>query len=350
MIFRQLFDPQSSTYTYILGDEVSREAIIIDPVFEQVRREIALLEELDLKLVATLDTHVHADHVTGAWLLKAQTGAKIALSPKSGARGADLYLAHGDRVSFGKRYVEARATPGHTEGCTTYVLDDRSAAFTGDSLLIRGCGRTDFQRGSAAELYRSVQAQIFSLPDNCAVYPGHDYAGCTSSSVAEEKKFNPRLGQGIREDDFRGFMENLGLAHPKQMEIAVPANLQCGQPQAAAPEEADWGPVHTTFAGVPEVEPHWVEENLRNVHLIDVREPQEFNDALGHAPGAVLIPLGQLPQRFREIPKDKPVAIICRSGARSARATLFLRQNGFDRVANVSGGMLRWRTQNLTVE
>jgi rhodanese-related sulfurtransferase len=230
------------------------------------------------------------------------------------------------------------------------VLDDRSAAFTGDSLLIRGCGRTDFQRGSAAELYRSVQAQIFSLPDNCAVYPGHDYAGCTSSSVAEEKKFNPRLGQGIREDDFRGFMENLGLAHPKQMEIAVPANLQCGQPQAAAPEEADWGPVHTTFAGVPEVEPHWVEENLRNVHLIDVREPQEFNDALGHAPGAVLIPLGQLPQRFQEIPKDKPVAIICRSGARSARATLFLRQNGFDRVANVSGGMLRWRTQNLTVE
>jgi sulfur dioxygenase len=350
MIFRQLFDPQSSTYTYILGDEVSRQAIIIDPVFEQVRREIALLEELGLKLVATLDTHVHADHVTGAWLLKAQTGARIAMSAKSGAKGADLYLAHGDRVSFGKRHVEARATPGHTEGCTTFVLDDQSAAFTGDALLIRGCGRTDFQRGSAAELYRSIQAQIFSLPDSCAVYPGHDYAGCTSSSVGEEKKYNPRLGQGIREDDFRGFMDNLGLAHPKQMEIAVPANLQCGHPQGAAPAEADWGPVHTTFAGVPEIEPQWVEENLRNVYLIDVREPQEFNDALGHAPGAVLIPLGQLPQRFQEIPKDKPVAIICRSGARSARATLFLRQNGFDRVANVSGGMLRWRTQNLTVE
>jgi glyoxylase-like metal-dependent hydrolase (beta-lactamase superfamily II)/rhodanese-related sulfurtransferase len=350
MIFRQLFDPQSSTYTYILGDEASREAIIIDPVFEQVRRENALLEELGLKLVVTLDTHVHADHVTGAWLLKALTGARIALSAKSGAKGADLYLAHGDRVSFGNRHVEARATPGHTEGCTTFVLDDRSAAFTGDALLIRGCGRTDFQRGSAVELYRSIQAQIFSLPDNCAIYPGHDYAGCTSSSVGEEKKFNPRLGQGIREDDFRGFMDNLGLAHPKQMEIAVPANLQCGQPQGAAPAEADWGPVHTTFAGVPEIEPQWVEENLRNVHLIDVREPQEFNDALGHAPGAVLIPLGQLPQRFQEIPKDKPVAIICRSGARSGRATLFLKQNGFDRVANVSGGMLRWRTQNLTVE
>jgi glyoxylase-like metal-dependent hydrolase (beta-lactamase superfamily II)/rhodanese-related sulfurtransferase len=350
MIFRQLFDPQSSTYTYILGDEASRQAIIIDPVFEQVRRELALLEELGLTLVATLDTHVHADHVTGASLLKAQTGAKIALSAKSGAKGADLYLAHGDRVSFGKRHVEARATPGHTEGCTTFVLDDQSAAFTGDALLVRGCGRTDFQRGSAAELYRSIQAQIFTLPDHCAVYPGHDYAGCTSSSVGEEKNFNPRLGQGIREDDFCGFMDNLGLAHPKQMEIAVPANLQCGQPQGAAPAEADWGPVHTTFAGVPEIEPQWVEENLRNVHLIDVREPQEFNDALGHAPGAVLIPLGQLPQRFQEIPKDKPVAIICRSGARSARATLFLRQNGFDRVANVSGGMLRWRTQNLTVE
>jgi glyoxylase-like metal-dependent hydrolase (beta-lactamase superfamily II)/rhodanese-related sulfurtransferase len=350
MIFRQLYDPQSSTYSYILGDETTREAIIIDPVFEQVRREVALLQELDLKLVATLDTHVHADHVTGAWLLKERTGAKIALSAKSGAKGADIHLKQGDRVAFGKRFVEARETPGHTNGCMTFVLDDQSAAFTGDALLIRGCGRTDFQQGNASSLFHSIHQQIFSLPDNCTVYPGHDYAGSTSSSVGEERRYNPRLGKGIREEDFRGFMDNLGLPHPKQMDIAVPANLQCGRPPEPLPSEAAWGPVHTTFAGVPEIAPQWVEENLGNVHLIDVREPQEFNDALGHAPGAVLIPLGQLPQRFQEIPKDKPVAVICRSGARSARATLFLRQNGFDRVANVSGGMLRWRTQNLKVE
>lgn len=349
MLFRQLFDPQSSTYTYILGDEASREAVIIDPVFEQARREMALVEELGLKVVATLDTHVHADHVTGAWLIRRKLGSKIALSGKSGARGADVYLSHGDRIRFGNRHLEARATPGHTSGCMTYVLDDKSMAFTGDALLIRGCGRTDFQQGSASTLYHSIHEQIFTLPDNCVIYPGHDYSGSTSSSVGEEKKFNPRLAKSIREDDFRGFMDNLGLAHPKLMEIAVPANMKCGEPDGPVTDTADWAPIHTTFAGVPEVTPQWVEENLKSIHLIDVREPQEFNDALGHAPGAVLIPLGELPERLNEIGKDKPVAIICRSGARSARATLFLKQNGFDRVANVSGGMLRWRTQNLAV-
>ncbi|MEQ1756086.1 MAG: rhodanese-like domain-containing protein [Micropepsaceae bacterium] len=349
MIFRQLFDPQSSTYTYILADERTREAVIIDPVFEQARREIALIGELGLKVVASLDTHVHADHVTGAWLLRQSLGSKIALSGKSGASGADIYLAHGEKVPFGSRHVEARATPGHTNGCMTYVLDDGSMAFTGDALLIRGCGRTDFQQGSAHTLFHSIHDQIFSLPDNCVIYPGHDYNGSTSSSVGEEKKFNPRLATSIREDDFRGFMDNLGLAHPKLMEIAVPANMKCGQPERSVGEVAQWAPIHMTFAGVPEVTPQWVEENLKNIQLLDVREPQEFNDALGHAPGAFLIPLGELPHRLNEIGKDKPVAIICRSGARSARATLFLKQNGFERVANVSGGMLRWRTQNLSV-
>ena len=350
MIFRQLFDPQSSTYTYILGDDVTSEAIVIDPVFDQVRREASLLEELGLKLVSSLDTHVHADHVTGAFLLKEKLGSKISIAAASGAKGADRFLTHGDRVNFGARYVEVRSTPGHTQGCLTFVLDDLSTAFTGDALLIRGCGRTDFQQGSASALYQSINGQIFSLPDSCTIYPGHDYVGSTSSSVGEEKKYNPRLGSGIGEGDFRGFMENLGLAHPKLMEIAVTANMKCGAPDARQELEADWAPVHTTFAGVPEITPQWVEENLRNIYLIDVREPSEFNDALGHAPGAVLLPLGQLPERFQEIPKDKPVAIICRSGARSARATLFLRQNGYERVANVSGGMLRWRTQNLAVE
>src|SRR5688572_20285770 len=186
MIFRQLFDPQSSTYSYLLGDERSGEAVLIDPVFEQARRDRALIAELGLNLACTLETHVHADHVTGAWLLKQRLGSRIALSAASGAQGADVTLAHGDRVACGSRYLEARETPGHTNGCLTYVLDDESMAFTGDALLIRGCGRTDFQQGSARTLYRSVHSQIFTLPSSCLLYPGHDYRGLTVTSVDEE--------------------------------------------------------------------------------------------------------------------------------------------------------------------
>jgi glyoxylase-like metal-dependent hydrolase (beta-lactamase superfamily II)/rhodanese-related sulfurtransferase len=350
MIFRQLFEPQSSTYTYLLADEATRDAIMIDPVFETARRDAALIEELDLRLLTTLETHVHADHITGAWLLKARLGSKIALSKDSGAAGADVNLGPGDRVPFGKRHVEARATPGHTNGCMTYVLDDKSAAFTGDALLIRGCGRTDFQQGSAHRLFHSVREQIFTLPAACLIYPGHDYAGSTVSSVAEETAHNPRLGAHIREDDFCGYMDNLGLAHPKKMDIAVPANLKCGKPDTPIAPDADWGPVHVTYAGVPEITPQWVEEHGREVQVLDVREPIEFNAELGHIAGAILSPLGELPAHLARLDKAKPVVAVCRSGARSARATLMLQQCGFTRVANLSGGMLRWRAQNLPVE
>ena len=152
LVFRQLFDPQSSTYTYLLGDRPSGQAVLIDPVFEQVRRDTALLSELGLKLIATLETHVHADHVTGAWFMKQRTGSKIMLSAASGAEGADRYLGQDDVVGFGGRRLLVRATPGHTNSCLTYVLDDRSMAFTGDCLLIRGSGRTDFQEGDAAAM------------------------------------------------------------------------------------------------------------------------------------------------------------------------------------------------------
>ena len=154
LIFRQLFDQQSSTYTYLLADPGSHEAVLIDPVFDQARRDRALIKELGLKLLWTLETHVHADHVTGAWLHRQRLGSRIAISAASGAEGADRTLAQGDRIEFGRRSLEARATPGHTNGCMTYVLDDRSMAFTGDAVLIRGCGRTDFQQGSAHALYR----------------------------------------------------------------------------------------------------------------------------------------------------------------------------------------------------
>jgi sulfur dioxygenase len=350
MIFRQLFEPQSSTFTYLLADSATREALLIDPVFEQARRDAALVEELGLELAWTLETHVHADHVTGAWLLKERLGSRIAISAASGAEGADRYLEPAEKIIFGRRHVEARATPGHTSGCMTYVLDDRSMAFTGDALLIRGCGRTDFQQGDPQTLFRSVRGQIFTLPDHCTLYPGHDYRGLTATSVAEEKRYNPRLGEAILEQDFVGYMKHLGLPHPKQMALAVPANLKCGKPQKPLSANPDWALLVYTFAGIWEVQPGWLEEHLREVQVLDVREPDEFNGPLGHVPGAMLIPLGSLVQEQDRLGKEKPIVVVCRSGARSAQATQTLGKAGFDKVANLSGGMLRWRAQGLQVE
>ena len=350
LIFRQLFDPQSSTYTYLLADSRSREAVLIDPVFEQARRDAALLRELELKLVATLETHVHADHVTGAWLLKHQCGSSIMLSAESGATGADRYLAHGDHVQFGERWLETRSTPGHTHGCVSFALDDESMAFTGDCLLIRGSGRTDFQQGDARTLFRSVRDRIFSLPEGCLIYPGHDYRGLAATSVGEEKLYNPRLGEAIGEQDFVGYMKNLGLAHPKLMDHAVPANLKCGKPEKTTTQNPEWAPLTYTFAGIWEVQPNWLEEHAGEVQVVDVREPDEFNGPLGHVEGARLIPLGTLGQSMTALKKEKPIVAVCRSGARSAQATQVLTQAGFDKVANLSGGMLRWRAQRFPVE
>lgn len=352
LVFRQLFDPTSSTYTYLLGCSVSKEALLIDPVFEQARRDAALIGELGLTLAWTLDTHVHADHVTGAWLLKQRLGSRIALSAASGAAGADRLLQDGDRIEFGRRSLEVRATPGHTSGCVTYVLDDESMAFTGDCLLIRGSGRTDFQQGDPRALYRSVRSRIFALPEGCLLYPAHDYRGLTVSSVAEEKRFNPRLGGEVGENDYVGYMKNLDLPHPKKIDEAVPANLRCGQPGngASAPAEPGWAPLRFTFGGVWEVEPHWLEENLAKVRVVDVREPAEFSGPLGHIRGATLVPLGELSARAKDLPKDRPVVAVCRAGSRSAHATAILQKAGITDVANLPGGMLRWRAEGRTVE
>ncbi|MFM2128625.1 MAG: hypothetical protein RL477_171 [Pseudomonadota bacterium] len=345
-------DAQSSTYTYLLADADTREAVLIDPVFEQARRDAALVEELGLRLLATLETHVHADHVTGAWLLRQRLGSKIMLAAAGGASGADRLLAAGDEIRFGRHCLTVRETPGHTNGCLTYVLDDETMAFTGDCLLIRGCGRTDFQQGDAHKLYRSVHHQIFTLPDDCLLYPGHDYRGLMVTSVAEERKYNPRLGGDIGEGDFVGYMNNLGLPHPRQMDIAVPANLKCGRPDAAggSGKAPDWAPLHFTFAGIWEIDPLWLEEHLGDVQVLDVREDSEYHGALGHVPGARLIPLGELAARLSELAKDKPVVAVCRSGGRSAQAVVMLGKAGFDRVANLPGGMLRWRALDLATE
>ncbi len=352
MIFRQLFDLQSSTYSYLLGDQATRQAILVDPVFEQARRDAALIQELGLQLVATLETHVHADHVTGAWLLKHQLASQILVSATGGASGADRELAPGEQVRFGQRYLEVRATPGHTHGCVTYVLDNEAMAFTGDCLLIRGSGRTDFQQGDAHAMYRSVRGVILTLPSTCLLYPAHDYRGLTVTSVDEERRFNPRLGGDIGESDFVGYMDNLGLPHPKLIDIAVPANLRCGRPDADVPLAAEpgWAPLTFTFAGIWEIQPRALEEIAQKVQVVDVREPSEFQGSLGHIRGATLIPLGELSARSGEIARERPVVTVCRSGARSAQALVLLQKAGFAQIANLAGGMLRWRAEGYAVD
>ena len=229
MIFRQLYDRETCTYTYLLGCRNRSEAVLIDPVLEHVDRDASLLEELGLTLVATLETHVHADHITGGGGLRERTGAKYGVSAAGNVVGAELQLVDGAMVSFGDHKLEVRATPGHTSTCLSYYVSEVGMIFTGDALFIRGCGRTDFQEGNARTLYRSVHEQILSLPEGTLIYPGHDYKGRTVSTVAEEREFNPRLGGGRSEDDFTVIMDGLNLDLPKKIAVAVPANQRCGE-------------------------------------------------------------------------------------------------------------------------
>lgn len=226
MIFRQLFDPASSTYTYLLGDEVAQEAVLIDPVKEHAERDKALLAALGLKLRYIVETHVHADHITGASALKAATGAETVVALDCGTTGFDCMLVDGDEVCFGDETLRAIHTPGHTPGSTSYLWRDR--VFTGDTLLIGGCGRADFQKGDVHALYRSITQKLFVLPDETLVYPGHDYKGRRISCVGEEKATNPRLA-GKSEAAFVDIMNNLNLPKPKRIDEAVPANLLAGR-------------------------------------------------------------------------------------------------------------------------
>ena len=352
LIFRQLFDAASSTYTYLLGCAATREAVLIDTVFEQHLRDRALVDELGLRLVAVLDTHCHADHVTGAWLMQQATGCRVGISRRYGdaLEGADLRLDHGDRVAFGRHHLEVRATPGHTDGCLTFVHDHPKLAFTGDCLLIRGAGRCDFQQGHAGALFHSITEQIFSLQDDCAVFPAHDYSGRTMSSVHEERAHNPRIGGHADERDFVGFMENLHLPHPKQLAVAVPANLRSGKPaDAKVPPLADWAPVRQTYAGLIEVEPEWVAEHLDDVLLLDVRQHEELDERLGRIAGARILPLSEFKGQLDALPRDRPVVAVCHAGVRSGQATVLLKQGGFTRFANLRGGMLAWNQLGLPV-
>jgi len=228
-VVQQLFDPDTSTLTYVIGCRSSGEAVLIDPVLEQKDRDLNTLDELGFTLKYVINTHCHADHVTsGGAIRKERPAVKTIIAAASGA-SADQHVGHGDSVAFGELQLEVRATPGHTDGCVSYVLrvpEQPPMVFTGDALLIRGCGRCDFQQGDAGRLHDSVHAQILSLPPETLIYPGHDYKGRSVSTVAEEKQFNPRLTK--TREDFVELMANLGLPYPKRIDVAVTANMVCG--------------------------------------------------------------------------------------------------------------------------
>ena len=224
-MFRQLFDPESSTCTYLIADPATGAAVLVDPVREQVERDLALVASLSLQLKWIVETHVHADHITGARALRARTGARTAVSRHCGAEGFDRLLDDGDDVVFGHEVLHVISTPGHTPGGVCFLWRDR--VLTGDTLLIGGCGRTDFQNGSAIALYESITTRLFTLPEDTLVYPGHDYRGRRVSTIGEEKATNPRLAGKSREE-FVSIMNNLDLPLPKHLHRAVPANLQGG--------------------------------------------------------------------------------------------------------------------------
>jgi sulfur dioxygenase len=351
LLLRQLFDAETGTFTYLVADVPSGEGVLIDPVYEQHPRDLSLVRELGIDLVACLDTHAHADHVTGSWRMHQATSCAIGLAAAARARNVTLPLAHGERVRFGGRHLEVRATPGHTDGCLTFVLDDRSLAFTGDALLVRGCGRCDFQQGNAHTLFRSITEQILSLPDRCQLYPAHDYGGRQVSSVAEEKAYNARLGGGADERDFVGYMENLHLPHPHRIAEALPANLRSGRPSDADHSKEDsWGPVERSYAGLPEVAAAWVAAHRHQLTLVDVRSESEVLGPDGHVPGCLAIPLPELGARAAEIPTDKPVVVLCHSGSRSALATQELLKRDHSHVANLRGGLRGWQAEGLPLE
>lgn len=228
MIFRQFFEKESSTYTYLLADPQTKEAVLIDPVLETVERDAQFVREMGLHLKHCLNTHMHADHITGSGRLKGHFPECTSIIADASGAQADIKVHDGDRIWFGDRHLIVLATPGHTDGCVSFLLDDCSMVLTGDALLIRGCGRTDFQQGSAVRLYKSVWEKLFVLPGSCIVYPAHNYIGVTSSTIREEMEYNPRLKVGISCERFEEIMGSLNLPPPAKMDIAVPANMICG--------------------------------------------------------------------------------------------------------------------------
>ncbi|GAB4202765.1 MAG: hypothetical protein Fur0019_01010 [Tibeticola sp.] len=324
----QLFDPASSTYTYILFDEDSREALLIDPVDDQLERDLRTLREYGLKLLWTVETHAHADHITSAGLIAEHTGARTAAPAACGIHTAAVQLRDGDELRFGRQVLRALATPGHTAGSMSYywqAIDGQRHVFTGDTLLINGCGRTDFQSGSAADLYRSLTEVLFALPEDTIVWPGHDYQGRSHSTIGVEKRSNARVA-GRSRDEFIALMNALDLPKPRRIDEAVPANLSSGlRHDAGGGALAAPGPAEGYAGDVsPQLAWQWVQEG--KAVLVDVRTDAE-REWVGFVPGAVPVAWKQWPGMVPNPDFDagirqaaaagKPLVLLCRSGVRS---------------------------------
>jgi len=337
MIFRQLFDTDSSTYTYLLASRRGGEALIIDPVLDRVDRYIQLLEELDLKLVKAVDTHVHADHITGLGALRDRTKCITVMGEQSGVDVVSMRVGEGDTIDIEGLSLDVIYTPGHTDDSYSYLFGDR--VFTGDTLFIRGTGRTDFQNGSPVDQYNSLFNKLLKLPGETLVYPGHDYKGDTVSTIAEEKAYNPRL-QVDSVDEYVEIMNNLNLSNPKMMDVAVPANLKMGLNQE---ELAAMGLAIGSEEGIALV-------GGDGDILVDLRDHAE-REKNGVIPGSIHAPYTDLDEDVHpggmlyELARasGKRMIFYCAFGERSAMAVQAARDGGIELARNLTGGIDAWK-------
>ncbi len=340
MLFRQLYDGVSSTYSYLIASRRGGEALIVDPVLERVDRYIQLLRELDLKLVKAVDTHIHADHITGLGELRDRTQCITIMGEHSGVDVVSMRVADGDHIDIEGLSLGVIYTPGHTSDSYSFQMDDR--VFTGDTLLIRGTGRTDFQNGDARAQYQSIFGRLLKLPDETLVYPAHDYKGDMVSTIAEERAFNPRL-QVKSVDEYVDLMNSLKLPNPKMMDVAVPANLHIGLSQD---EVARHGWALTARDAVALV-------GGAEVLFVDLREDRE-RDKHGAVPGALHAPYQQLKRELAEggmlhelaTATGKRLLFYCAFGERSAMAVTAAQKAGFATACHLHGGFDAWRKEN----
>jgi glyoxylase-like metal-dependent hydrolase (beta-lactamase superfamily II)/rhodanese-related sulfurtransferase len=343
MIFRQLFDVTSGTYTYLLASRRGGEALIIDPVLEKVDRYLQLIRELDLKLVKAVDTHLHADHITGLGALRDRTHCITVMGEQSSVDVVSMRLADGDRLGIEGLALDVLYTPGHTDDSYSFAMADR--VFTGDTLLIRGTGRTDFQNGDPRAQYDSIFGRLLKLPDATLVFPAHDYKGDTVSTIGEEKTYNPRL-QVTSVDDYIALMNGLNLSNPKMMDVAVPANVRQGLAQA---EIARRGWAVTAEEAKSLV-------GSRDVVLIDLRERSE-RERHGAIPGALHAPYPALQENIQAggmlhelaAATGKRLVFYCAFGERSAMAVQAAQDVGLTAACHIHGGIAAWKQADGTL-
>ncbi len=344
MIFRQLFDAASSTYTYLLAGRRGGEALIIDPVIEKVDRYVQLLHELDLRLVKAIDTHLHADHITGLGALRDRTHCITVMGEKSRVDVVSMRIADGDRLQIEGVELEALYTPGHTDDSYCFRMEDR--VFSGDTLLIRGTGRTDFQNGDARAQYESIFGRLLQLPDETLVYPAHDYKGDTVSTIGEERRCNPRL-QVRSADEYIELMHNLKLANPKMMDVAVPANMKVGLHQE---EIARKGWACTAEDGIAMA-------RAPDMVLIDLREQAE-RERHGAIPGSLHVPYPLLQESLGPggmlhalaIATGRRLLFYCAFGERSAMAVQSAQDAGLAAACHLQGGLAAWKAAGGPLE